>query len=51
MVGDAQAFARALASRRYAGLKLRTDVIAGEDHLTVAPALVTRGLMWTLAGN
>ena len=51
MVGDTQAFARALASHRYPGLKLRTDVIAGEDHLTVAPALITRGLMWTLSGN
>ena len=51
MVGDTQAFARALASRRYPGLKLRTDTIAGEDHLTVAPVLITRGLMWTLSGN
>jgi predicted alpha/beta superfamily hydrolase len=48
MVADAQAFARALASHRYPGLALRSDVIAGEDHLTVAPALVTRGLIWTL---
>ena len=51
MVADAREFARALASHRYPGLKLRDDVIAGEDHLTVAPALITRGLMWTLAGN
>ncbi len=51
MVGDTRDFARALASRRYPGLKLRDDVIAGEDHLTVAPALITRGLMWTLSGN
>lgn len=48
MVADSQAFARVLASRRYPGLKLRSDVIAGEDHLTVAPALITRGLIWTL---
>ena len=51
MVADAQAFARVLASRRYPGLKLRADVIVGEDHLTVAPVLITRGLMWTLSGN
>jgi predicted alpha/beta superfamily hydrolase len=51
MVGDTRAFARALASRGYPGLQLRTDVVAGEDHLTVAPALITRGLMWTLSGN
>ena len=48
MVADMQAFGRALASRRYPGLRLHTDVIAGEDHLTVAPALMTRGLIWTL---
>jgi predicted alpha/beta superfamily hydrolase len=48
MVADMQAFGRALASHRYPGLRLRTDVIAGEDHLTVAPALITRGLLWTL---
>ena len=51
MVGDTRAFARTLASHRYPGLKLRTEVVAGEDHLTVAPALITRGLMWTLSGN
>jgi predicted alpha/beta superfamily hydrolase len=51
MVGDTRAFAHALASHGYPGLKLRTDIIAGEDHLTVAPALITRGLMWTLSGN
>jgi predicted alpha/beta superfamily hydrolase len=48
MVADTQAFARALASRHYPGLHLRTDVIADEDHLTVAPAIITRGLMWSL---
>ena len=51
MVADTQAFARVLASRRYPGLKVRSDVIAGEDHLTVAPALMTRGLIWTLGGK
>jgi predicted alpha/beta superfamily hydrolase len=51
MVADTQAFARTLASRRYPGLKIRSDVIAGEDHLTVAPALITRGLIWTLGGK
>jgi predicted alpha/beta superfamily hydrolase len=51
MVADTRAFAHALASHGYPGLKLRTDVLAGEDHLTVAPALITRGLMWTLGGG
>jgi predicted alpha/beta superfamily hydrolase len=48
MVGDMRAFAHALASHHYAGLRLRADVIDGEDHLTVAPILMTRGLLWTL---
>ena len=51
MVADTRDFARALALHRYPGLKLRSEVVAGEDHLTVAPALMTRGLMWTLSGN
>ena len=51
MVGDARAFAQALASHRYASLRVRTDVIADENHLTVAPTLITRGLEWTLAGR
>ena len=51
MVGDMRAFARALASHHYASLRVRTEVIADENHLTVAPALVTRGLEWTLAGR
>ena len=51
MVADTQAFARTLASRHDPGLKIRSDVIAGEDHLTVAPALITRGLTWTLSGK
>jgi predicted alpha/beta superfamily hydrolase len=49
MVGDTRAFGRALASHRWPGMKVRTDVIAGENHLTVAPVLVTRGLEWVLA--
>jgi hypothetical protein len=51
MVADTQAFARTLASRHYPGLQVHSDVIAGEDHLTVAPALITRGLIWTLGGK
>lgn len=51
MVRDTQAFARALASRRYPGLRLRGEVVAGEDHLTVAPTLITHGLLWTLSGR
>lgn len=49
MVADARDFARALASRRYPSLRVRTEVVADENHLTVAPALITHGLEWTLA--
>ena len=48
MVADVRAFSAALASRLPNRLRMRTDVIAGEDHLTVAPILITRGLMWAL---
>jgi predicted alpha/beta superfamily hydrolase len=49
MVGDTRAFAQALASHRWPGLQVRTEVVAGENHLTVAPTLVTHGLEWVLA--
>ncbi|WP_374563661.1 alpha/beta hydrolase [Ideonella sp.] len=48
MVADMRAFASALQARPTPGLRLRADVIAGEDHLTVAPILITRGLKWAL---
>jgi predicted alpha/beta superfamily hydrolase len=48
MVADAGAFAHALASRHYPGLHLRSETIADENHLTVAPTNITRGLLWTL---
>jgi predicted alpha/beta superfamily hydrolase len=44
MVGDMLRFRRALGSRRYPGLSLEATVIDGEDHLTVAPVIITRGL-------
>ena len=46
MVLDMKAFERPLKARRYPGLTIRSDVIADEDHLTAAPAAMTRGLMW-----
>ena len=48
MVADTEDFARALGGRHYPNLHVRTDIIADEDHLTVAPILMTRGLLWTL---
>jgi len=48
MVGDMQRFERVLKSRRFAGLHIHSKVIEDEDHLTVAPAILTRGLLWAL---
>ncbi|MCI4566660.1 alpha/beta hydrolase-fold protein [Lysobacter sp. CFH 32150] len=48
MVGDMHRFERALASRRYPHLRIASDVIDGEDHLTVAPIIITRGLLRAL---
>lgn len=46
MVADLMAFAGHLQSRRNPDLKVRTEVISGEDHLTVNPVSYTRGLLW-----
>jgi len=46
---DMQAFERVLRSRRYPGLRIRSTVIDDEDHLTVFPAIITRGLTAVLA--
>ncbi|MEO8385983.1 MAG: hypothetical protein ABI583_12120 [Betaproteobacteria bacterium] len=43
---DMNSFKRQLKSRRYPGLTIRSEMIADEVHLTVAPAAMTRGLMW-----
>ena len=51
LVGDMQAFERRLESRGYKGLSIDSAVLADEDHLTVFPALVSRGLLWALPGH
>jgi predicted alpha/beta superfamily hydrolase len=51
MVVDATAFAHALGSHHYPGLHLKSEVIADEDHLTVAPIELTHGLLWTLGSK
>jgi predicted alpha/beta superfamily hydrolase len=48
MVADAKAFSNLLASRHYRNLHVKSEIIADENHLTVAPILMTRGLLWTL---
>lgn len=49
MVGDNAAFAALLRGRGYSGLRLQSDVLADEDHLSVAPRGFTKGLLHTLA--
>ena len=48
MVGDLDAFVAALKGRGYPGLEITSEVIAGEDHLTVGPIIITHGLIWAL---
>jgi predicted alpha/beta superfamily hydrolase len=51
MIGDSQAFASLLKSRGYPGLHIGSQVIAEEDHLSVYPATISRGLVWALPGS
>lgn len=51
MVGDMQTFERRLTARKYPNLSVGTEVIAEEDHLTVFPSLISRGLIWALPGH
>jgi predicted alpha/beta superfamily hydrolase len=44
MVRDLHSFEHTLKSRRYPGLRIQSTVIDDEDHLTVFPAIITRGL-------
>jgi hypothetical protein len=44
MVADVAALETALRSRAYPGLTLRSEVLNGEDHLSVAPRGFTRAL-------
>jgi hypothetical protein len=45
-----KAFELRLESRDYKGLSVDSAVLADEDHLTIFPALVSRGLLWALPG-
>ena len=51
LVGDMRSFERRLESRGYEGLTVDSAVIPGEDHLTIFPTLVSRGLLWALPGH
>lgn len=45
MADDALAFEKQLLSRKYEGLRLRVEVIHGENHYSVFPGLLSKGLM------
>lgn len=51
MVGDMKQFETLLKSRRYPNLHTQSKVLADEDHLSVAPMIMTRGLKWALPGQ
>ncbi len=48
MVKDMQDMASSLKSRNYPNLHLTAERIDDEDHLTVFPSTITRGLFWSL---
>lgn len=51
LVGDIRRFEHRLESRGYQGLTVDSEVLPGEDHLTIYPTLVSRGLLWALPGH
>lgn len=51
LIGDMQSFERRLKARGYPNLRVGSQVIADEDHLTVFPVLISRGLLWALPGH
>lgn len=51
MIGDMHRFERALESRGYPGLRIESEVMPDEDHLTGLPRTITHGLLWALPGT
>lgn len=49
IVHDALRFEKVLKTRNYPGLSVRSEIIANEDHLTVAPITATHGILWAFA--
>ncbi len=48
MVANAQRFVAELKAKHYPGLHIKMTTVADEDHMTVFPAVITRGLLWAL---
>lgn len=51
MVGDMRDMAERLRSRKYPGLELKSEVIAGSYHETTFPIGLTKGLQWLFPGK
>lgn len=51
LLGNMQSFERTLKSHAYPSLSIGSQVITDEDHLTVFPSLISRGLLWALPGH
>lgn len=51
MIGDMRRFEIQLRGRGYPNLRIDSEIIADEDHLTVFPDMATRGLRWALPGS
>jgi uncharacterized protein len=51
MVRDARDFERLLESRGYPSLQVDHAVVPDEDHFTVFPGTISRGLRWALPGH
>jgi predicted alpha/beta superfamily hydrolase len=51
MVRNARRFMDELKAKHYPGLHIQMTTVPDEDHLTVFPAVFTRGLLWALPGK
>lgn len=51
MADNVLAFEKVLRSRNYAGLQVETEIIKGENHHSVFPGLVSKGLMAAIPLN
>lgn len=51
LVADNKSFAHFLQEKGYAGLRVKSEVLLGEDHMSVAPRGFTQGLLFLLPGS
>lgn len=51
MIGDNHRFVAELEARHFPHLRIDLRTVPGEDHLTVFPMIITRGILWALPGK